>query len=276
MTHPAKREFRPALRLLARWLAAAGLLIGCLPQAARSQDRRNPPPAAAARTEKDVEHLLRLLDAGIRQSDTALRNTEGRIPPVRDQIQKLTREVQSLRPPQPEPPPPQDKAQKEVKYRPPMEKFVQKDSIDFVCEEGRISIIDFEVVTKYLNGLTGSGRKTIDHNLPDSDFSLSGYVELKSGSIRKLEVTVVRKPGCPGETWEEIQRPASKFQKLISSKQKGPSRCVVSLKVWPDSYELFRRVRELAWEAGYDVGWTPMSSGERMKLGRGAGITGVL
>jgi hypothetical protein len=61
----------------------------------------------------------------------------------------------------------------------------------------------------------------------------------------------------------------------VSSEKRKPEDYVVIFRVWPDSYEVFRQARSLAWEAGFDVGWHPRESGERVVLTYGVGISEV-
>ena len=270
MTKRAKRGIQMSLKFLAAACVAAGLILAGASQSAQAEKPEDQ-TSIGAQTQRDVADLLRLLETGIRQNDAAIKKLEGRLPKVRKQVEELTEIVQSIQPPESNKPPRADEVEREVKYRPPMERLVDKKCIDFICEEGRVSFIDFQAVNECARGLTGQGRINVDHELPNSDFKIVGYVEKKGKRIEDAKLTVVRLSGRQGEPWEEIQRGNSRFQAVISSRRK-PKDYYVDFSVWPDSHEIFRQVRSMAWRAGFDVQWTPMKSGERMELSPGTGI----
>jgi hypothetical protein len=219
---------------------------------------------AAPRNNAQTERMLRLLRAGIQQDDQQLRGLAERMPRLADDIRRLHEEVQAIQPAdKPEPPKPNAVP---VKYRPPMEHFTDKQELNFICEEGRISFVDFTAINKHIKTLKPAGAVAFD--LPDSDFRIEG-----TASPGHVKLTVVRKLGCPGETWDEAQRPGSRFLKLLSTKPPGKYYLVFS--VWPDSYDVFREARLAGWNRRYDINWFPMSSTEKMTLTSGAGGPGI-
>jgi hypothetical protein len=247
----------------------SALAVLALPCVVLAQGPEQPSPAHPA-ANQGVEQLIRQVETGIQQSDAALGYLGQRIPELRERVERLTDAVQSIQAPDAKEPDADEAPPRKVQYRPPMERMVQKDPINFHCEERRISVLDFKAVDKFVEGLKGRGKIQVNEELPGSDFRLEGYVQLKAdGKVGDMELAVMRRPDCPGETYEQIQRPGSRFQKAITSGVK-PDSHVVKFSVWPDSYETFRKARALAWKAGYDVGWNPMEPGEKTKLVRGA------
>lgn len=274
----AKRPTRgmaTGIRLLAQSLVAAGLLLAHAPQSAWSQESGSRPTIGAL-TNRDLARQLQLLEAAIRESNAALQALDSRIVDVRDTVEELTQKVESIELPDPEAKPdessPEDEPDETVKYRPPKREYVDKPSISFACQEGGVSLIDFDAINAYAAGLKRSGKISVDYDLPDCDFKIKGYIVKDGGNVKDAKLTVIRKPGHPGESAEDIQRARSAFQRMLSSGEKGPDEYVISFSVWPDSYDAFRQARDLAWQAGFDVGWIPMNSGERTELSYGVGI----
>jgi len=63
-----------------------------------------------------------------------------------------------------------------------------------------------------------------------------------------------RYPGS-GETPEEMERSRSEFRQLL--KDLHPGQDYLAFIVRPDSFEAFRKARQIAREEGFDVGWEP-------------------
>lgn len=274
-------------RWICRSVVAVVLVIGpALPWALAEK----PPNAVEVPAQDDVAPLLRLLKDGIRQSDATLDELEVRIPELRRRVEELTKSLESIELPspeeEPEEPPPETEPGRELKYRPPMEELTVEKQLSFVCEEDRFSFIDFGPINERLAAIRrgrqvkgATKREAFAFDLPDSDFRVEGYLEgrlLSPGA--KSEVTVVRKPGSGGETWDQIQQPESRFQRVLRSHAPGGGH-YLSFAVYPDSYDAFLKARSLAWDkkwgaggdASYDVGWNPQEPGQAIELGSGPG-----
>jgi len=280
------------LRLLALPLVAAGLLVARGPQWARSQEPQSR-ATSDAQTNRDLQRQLQLLEDAIRESSAALEALDSRIVDVRDRVEKLTQKVESIEVPDPEAKPEEDPSQveadRQVEFRPPMEQLTAENQLLFVCEEGRFSFIDFDPINERLKEIVVAReekqvtrKEPFAFDVPNSDFRIEGYVQgsLLTGGF-ELDAAVVRKAGHPGETWEQIQRPQSRFHAILSSHDPEGG-YYLSFAVFPDSYEEFLKARAFAWEErwgknrnkGYDVGWDAQDTGQRVKLGRGPGIKG--
>ena len=235
---------------------------------------------ASANTARDrkAEEAVQFLQTDMERSDHALRDLEGRMPTLRESLRQLLKQTRAIRPPdrakkpsaRPEPP-------RQVEYRPPMEQRTTQKAIIFACKERGIGFIDLKVVNRRLREIRASRnpktakRERFKFDLPGSGFQCEGFIEGRLGAPAfKEEATIDSKPGCFGENGMEIQRPGSCFRRALQSHR--PGRFYVSFGVWPDSYEVFRKARSLAWEAGYDVGWVPLATGEPIELGSGPGV----
>ena len=275
MTKRPKRGMKMVLGFLFPSSVAVSLLIGGAPPWGRAQEPDNQ-ASIDLHTEQPAEQILRLLEAHIEK-------LQARIPPIRNEIEELTREVQSFQSSETSPPPGPGDDATEVPYRPPLEQLaLGRLPIGFACQEGRVSFIDFDAMNKRAKEMRDKrdAKSTIreSHQLavPNTDFLYQLVMEGKLNSPDfTYKVVLTRHPDSLGKSWEEIRQPGSRFQRILashrSSKPAEPPKRYVTFFVWPDSYDVFRQARTLAWEEGYDVGWEPIDAAETLELGRGVG-----
>lgn len=213
----------------------------------------------------------------IEEGESQLNGIDGRVTKALDELMRLLREVQSaeivekseVRPP--EPPKPED-----VVFRPPLEEFTQKEPLMLYCRAGRISFVDRDEINKRIVGYlqqrkSTSARRQFEFDLPGSELRCLVTLEGRVGPNLKQQVGIVQRQGAKGELAEAIGQSGSKFKRVLALNQ--PQRCYAYFGVWPDSFEVYRRAREIAWDAGYEVGWVPMAAGTEMSLGGGHGMT---
>jgi uncharacterized small protein (DUF1192 family) len=249
------------------WFCAGGRDASMPGQLAAQEPSRgasqNPPP------EDDAARKVKLLEEGIEQTVEVLSVLEIRITRLRNGVESIRGEIAKIgragkRPPGPGPKPP-----RQVLFRPPLEQFTDKKAVLLVCENNRVSLVDIDGIhAQYLpidkRAKNNRGKEEFRFEVPGSDFRFEGSVDYSTGK-RRLRMAAVRLPGRDGETLEEIQRPESRLKRKIAGR--STAEYYVTFAVWHDSFEAFLKARSLAWDAGFDVGWTPMSSGEKMELG---------
>jgi hypothetical protein len=80
-------------------------------------------------------------------------------------------------------------------------------------------------------------------------------------------VALEPKPGTHGDGLKTASMPDSKFRKLLNAMD--PKSQYLSFLVREDSFPIFREVRQLSVERGFDVGWELMTVGETIKFGVG-------
>jgi len=219
----------------------------------------------------DPEKLLKRLRAAITENTAALQGLEGRTFELKREIARLRdllKKIQSsadgkLKPETPT----------KVGYRPPMRRLTKKKAFGVVCQAERISIVDYEMVTRVwlqnsrVMTLQGDRFRSGRFDLPGSDFEIQVETQEMDRPSAFRRLIVHRKPGCEGESIEQAQQPGSRFRRALESH--SPEEYVLEFSVWPDSHHTFRAAREMAWKAGYDVGWEPLEIGELLKLGPG-------
>jgi len=260
------RLFEPAPSGTA--LAAALLLVGAQPASPAA-----PPPAPVV-VDLETAYLAQHLQLVIQESAAELQDLETRVPPLQREVDELLKEVEQLRLVEKKPEPAQAPEPEKVVFRPPLEEFTSQRALIFSCREGEIDFVDLDVVNREIGRLLRARdpqttrRQPLAFDLPGSGSRCRGSISGQKGAKDfEIKVIVEPKPGARGETVEEIRRPDSRFRAALA--RWSPRQRCVNFGVWPDSYAEFRQAREIAWKAGYDVGWVPMHYGERAELGKG-------
>lgn len=165
---------------------------------------------------------------------------------------------------------------KELKYHAPLSKAVQIEEIFFECKNGRVAYIDLPA---FMNEIKHS-LDDISHELRDTyrvdrktaavgPYRLRYAVErertvLDAGStpppssFRYGLAEWVVEPLTPdrGETLEQALNEKSQFRRLVDPID--PTLTTVTFWVYPDSFALFRRLRDHLYERGHDVAGRPL------------------
>jgi len=267
-----KRNLRRAVvavvaLLSTAWFCAGGHEASLPGQLAAQEPSRgasqNPAPEDAAAGK------VRLLEDGIEQTVEALSVLETRITRLRNGLESTRGEMAKIGRERRQPPRPGPKPPRQVLFRPPLEQFTDKNAILLVCENNRVSLVEIDGIrAQYLpidkRAQDNRGKEEFRFEVPGSDFCFEGYVDYSTGK-RLLKMVAARLPGRDGETPEEIQRPKSPLKREFASR--SSAEYYVTFAVWHDSFEAFFKARSMAWDAGFDVGWTPISTGEKLELG---------
>lgn len=242
------------------------------------------PQAGTNKNKSPSEQRIQVLYSTLQNLDQEIRKLDTRIPEMRKEVEELMMKVASLQPPDAaEPTPPDQPKPKTVEFRPPYQVESRKQTnICLICQEGRISQLDFEAVRKaysiralgQANVQSLLARKTIRENvsIPSGDFDVK--VEIIPINVRGNTVDVrniqeaIRKANHPGETPAEFQSKDSSLRKRLSALSAADN--IVQFAVYPDSFDAFRIARQIVWSLKFDVGWDPMLSGEPYRFGAGS------
>ena len=204
-----------------------------------------------------------------------------RIPEVERRIDELIEEAGALTIPDP-----QSEAQEEseleprgVPFRPPMLRTVQKGTpLAIVCTNNRAAILDLEEHSKEVEAmrnnqseftaLVGRGGGTLNAG----DFDIRWVVQ-DFGVYKVFRADeAIPKPGRDGESAEAAIRNSSKLMRRLREIDSESS--VIQFAVYPDSFDVFRKVRAILWEREFGVNWIPLPHGEPIKLSGGGGGVG--
>jgi hypothetical protein len=89
--------------------------------------------------------------------------------------------------------------------------------------------------------------------------SVEELIERKSVRFDLRSWELVPESENRGETYESIKNPISEFSRAIN--QMNPARATVTLWIYPDSFSLYRRLREDLTELGFSVAARPLPEG---------------
>ncbi len=185
--------------------------------------------------------------------------------------------------------------------RTPLVSATQKSPQFFEVRGNKVIYIDREAANAQINKLTESlaiceKPKTPDEleilDYQDYIAKLQRYrecIEYKSEQVKDFQANIphyevrfklepfgiVYEPleASAGESTKELAQANSEFQRVI--KKLNPQKDYLAFIVRPDSFEAFRRTRELALKDGFNVGWEPMSADTSISFsseGRTVGI----
>lgn len=100
----------------------------------------------------------------------------------------------------------------------------------------------------------------------ETTFYNVSFVDLDSLMYEPLE-------NVAGESPSQLNATSSQFRQKLS--QLNPNETYIAFIVRPDSFQAFRRAREIAWQAGFDVGWEPSTFDNPLVFGSGGRTVGV-
>jgi hypothetical protein len=178
---------------------------------------------------------------------------------------------------------------KELRYRTPVSRTVQADEAFFECRAGRVAYIDMPAFLQEVQaGLDGKvdelrTRWKVDAaTRPVGAFQLRYVVEREASPVDAVGGamkprgdggfrygvtgwTVEPVLGLRGEALEVALAPGSQFRRMADALD---STTVVTFWVYPDSFELFRRLRDALYERGLEVAGRPLPEGAPIAASR--------
>lgn len=169
-----------------------------------------------------------------------------------------------------------------VGFRPPITHTVKGDlPVLIVCQNRSVKIADFDENARAFKEIATDRSKLESFvkakggTLPAGDFDIQMTV-LVIGSQVLVQQQLLEREGVKGETMEAAQQPSSRFRERLGKIQ--PGKAILQIAVYPDSFDLFRAVRSLAWEQNHNsIKWVPMEHGEKINIGSAGagGLRGV-
>jgi len=175
---------------------------------------------------------------------------------------------------------------KQLKYHAPVSRVVQSEELFFECKAGRVTYIDLpafmEEVKRSMDGVENElkaswrvERKTS----PSGAFQLRYTIERqrsvldpgarpesRSFSYGLSEWVAEPLIGVRGETMHQALKERSEFRQLVDPID--PNLTTVTFWVYPDSFELFRHLRDHLYERGHDVAGRPLPTGAPIAASR--------
>jgi hypothetical protein len=160
-------------------------------------------------------------------------------------------------------------------FRPtPRAKITSKQGIMFECRTNELFFVD----TAGLQDQVEKLMSTLNPGVRSGDIesflkALQGqevgnaYYKVDPRYLLVGKMGLEARPGVAGETMTELDDPNSKFQAIVSQLDK--SKQYIAFLVRDDSFNIFRKARQIADTAGFDTGWELLGIDEPIKFGEG-------
>jgi hypothetical protein len=177
-------------------------------------------------------------------------------------------------------------AQKQLKYHAPLSKAAQIEEMFFECKAGRVAYIDLPAfmneVKLSLDEISVELKNTfrVERTTPAvGPYRLRYVIERErtsldaggtpaSGAFRYGLSEWVLEPTTRerGETQQQALKDTSEFRRLVD--RLDPQLTMVTFWVYPDSFELFRHLRDHLYDRGHDVAGRPLPAGASIAASR--------
>ncbi len=194
-------------------------------------------------TQKEAEYLRR----------AALSSEE-----IRERSKRAIEEIEALRKAPP--------SKKSLRYRTPVSHELQTEELLFECRGGRISFIDYGKFKSEIDAVIRDGDKLRDSDRytgvtePAGAFRLRYTLEVE-GYPRQIGISWEVEPMAVarGETLEQALAPDSEFRRITESVE--PKITAITICVYPDSFPLYRKLRDYLFERDLVVAGRPLPEG---------------
>jgi hypothetical protein len=217
--------------------------------------------------EAQIEKERSELEEKTKQGKRSVRAASLSLEEIRTRTQRVMAEIEALRKAPP--------LKQTLRYRTPVSHPLQSEELLFECRRGRIALIDIggfiDDIQQVLNGPDG--------NILRDTGQYSGVTEAR-GPFRLryvLEMNAINsRPACSwevepltaerGESLEKALSPGSEFRRIIDSIE--PAQTAVTLCVYPDSFELYRKLRDFMHERDIVVAGRALPEGASIAASR--------
>ncbi len=242
------------------------------------------PTASSGTIDEMLQRRIGTLRIRIDELHGQIGNMETRIPGLQDELTRMVQEAEALevtvepeeseeseRPPEEKP--------REVAFRPPLLRYVQKQTpLGIVCRGGRVAILDVDALDEALEKLLKDSNEIRKLRggqrvrLPAGDFEVALQV-IAIGPLVRIVMEAEARSGQAGELLDESLRPDSRLASRLAQLDAEDS--AIQFVVYPDSFTEFRQVRQFVWERKFSVNWFPLSHGEPLRIGGATGGIGI-
>jgi hypothetical protein len=231
----------------------------------------------AERRQKLAEERSRL-EQGSEKAKQATKATALSMTDLHERLRRLTEEIQAVQA--------QPTTKKVVRYRTPVSKPLDAEELLFECHKGRVTFIDIgALLDDVKHGLRAKGEELrtswevsdvvgpvgpfqLRYKLERERDSVPGTVPDGGGSYRYglsawivEPVTEVR-----GEAAEQALKPGSEFRQIVDGLD--PQYAAVTFWVYPDSFPLYRQLRDYLYDRDLVVAGRPLPEGSPIASSR--------
>lgn len=201
----------------------------------------------------ELDRLLAEKGTQVKLASVTAEQLQQRSQEIRDEISK----IQSI--------PSQKKA---LRYHTPVSRTVDSEELFFECKAGRVTFIDLKAFLREVeNSRESLSRKLAHRGAATETYGPIGAFQMRFTVERKGPVLDGRMAVEPswtleavalerGETLLEAASPRSDFRQIVDRLE--PGQTVVTFWVYPDSFELFRHLRDHLYQRGVEVAGRPL------------------
>lgn len=271
-----------------RFVAARSILVGisllvfCAGRTSHSQSLPTAAPGRSSSLQDLLESRIAALRTQVGSLDRQIVSLRQRIPEAERQLDELIREAEAVSIPDPQSETEEETEEdpREVPFRPPMLRTVQKGTpLAIVCTNNRAAILDLE---RYLemeaqlmsnssrlrSFLNGGGGK-----LDAGDFEIQWVIVEERSTGWVVSKELVPKPNRRGESADIAVTESSNLQQRL--RQLDAEESVIQFAVYPDSYDVFRAVRAVLWDRKFDINWVPYRHDKTIRISGTQGGVGA-
>jgi hypothetical protein len=218
------------------------------------------------------------LKAQIQTTDAQIALLERRLAGIEKTIDDLVEQADAIEMPEPEPEEEEDrkKQPREVAFRPPILRTMKLETpLALICEEGRVYTLDFDRSNKAIKTCMDNEASLMQFiNAKGGTFDAGDYDRVLTLTIRGNDVAIsdryARKSGSNlGEPHQDAVGSSSRLRKRLA--ELNAAKSAIQFAVYPDSFDMFRDVRQIVWDGKFNVNWNPMVHGEKLSVGASEG-----
>jgi hypothetical protein len=199
------------------------------------------------------------------QDAQATRNAALSLEEIRERSKRVIAEIEALRK--------APSSKQTLRYRTPVSHPLQSEELLFECRRGRVSFIDYgKFMAEIENALSGGDKlrgtnqySAVTEQVGPFRMRYTAEVDTYSSKVGlswEIEpIELIR-----GETLEQALAPGSEFRRVIDSIE--PASTAVTLCVYPDSFPLYRKLRDYMHERDIVVAGRPLPDGASIAASR--------
>ena len=166
-------------------------------------------------------------------------------------------------------------------FRPtPLAKVSTKQGIFFECRNDQLFFVDMagldgqveDLMSKLNPGVRGGDLGSFVKVIQEQDIG-NAYYKVDPRYLLVGKMGLEPRPGTYGEGTGDLENAESKYQAMLSSLDKDKQ--YIAFLVRDDSFNVFRKARQVADSLGLDTGWELLGIDEPIKFGAGRTAIGT-
>jgi hypothetical protein len=156
----------------------------------------------------------------------------------------------------------------------PLARISSKQGIFFECRNDQLFFVDKtgldgqveELMSKLNPGVRGGDLESLLKAIQGQDVG-NAYYKVDPRYLLVGQMGLEPRTGVSGEVAGDLASPNNKYRSMLSSLDKDKQ--YIAFLVRDDSFNIFRKARQVADSLGLDTGWELLGIGESIKFGEG-------